>query len=159
MVRRSGKGKSPKTCVQAQPRKVPRQAEQPRYDREGFSWRFGSCDKGGPFCWAGITPDELAQALDRLGAFETMNDAQLRDTGSHPIPIAQLDKLARDRLSEIEQDDLDELFSLRLTGEKRIWCIRNEMVMRVLWWDPSHQVYPVAKDKDDRRKARRKRGA
>ena len=87
-----------------------------------------------------------------------MNDAQLRDTGSHPIPIAQLDKLARDRLSEIEQDDLDELFSLRLTGEKRIWCIRNEMVMRVLWWDPSHQVYPVAKDKDDRRKARRKRG-
>ena len=68
-----------------------------------------------------------------------------------------MDEAARDRLAEIGQDDLDELMSFRITGESRVWCIQDSAIMRVLWWDPHHGVYPIEKDKADRKKRRRRR--
>ncbi len=61
------------------------------------------------------------------------------------MEIAKLSAEARQRLVELRQDDVDELFSLRMTGRRRVWGFREANVLRFLWWDPDHQVCPVDK--------------
>lgn len=65
--------------------------------------------------------------------------------GNHKMEVADLDKEARDRLVEIDLDDLDELWSLRLSGRERVWGTITRNVFSLLWWDPEHTVYPVSK--------------
>ena len=83
--------------------------------------------------------------MEKLHEFETKNWAEIRRTGSHPVPIKNLAKVARDRLATIRQDDLDELMSFRVTGKERVWCVKARNIMRVLWWDPDHTVCPAPK--------------
>ncbi len=80
--------------------------------------------------------------MEHLHNFETMDETAIRNTGSHQIDIANLCKEARDRLVQIEQDDIDYLMSFRVTGRRRVWCRVIENIMLVLWWDPDHKVCP-----------------
>ena len=83
--------------------------------------------------------------IERLHEFETKNWDEILQTGSHPIEVYKCEKGARDRLAEIKQDDTDELMSFRIAAKKRVWCIKDRNIMRILWWDPEHLVYPVEK--------------
>lgn len=58
--------------------------------------------------------------------------------------------------SDTRRDDIDELMSFRCAGAERVWCIQEANVMKVLWWDPGHQVDPVPKDRADRQKEKRR---
>lgn len=69
----------------------------------------------------------------------------ITETGSHFIETSALSKPARNRLMEIQQDDVDQVYSLRVTGRRRIFGIRDGGVLRILWWDPDHDVCPAAK--------------
>lgn len=66
-------------------------------------------------------------------------------TKSHPIAVTGICKEARDRLTDIKRDDVDELMSFRLTGPNRVWCIQAGNIMRALWWDPEHKICPAKK--------------
>ena len=84
----------------------------------------------------------------KLKEFEAMtwNEILVRDKRkNHTIKVEEIAQQARKRLIEIGQDDIDELVSLRLTGTTRIWGIRDQNVLKLLWWDPDHQVYPSHK--------------
>jgi hypothetical protein len=88
----------------------------------------------------------LGEVLQRLKSLESMTWEEIDGpTGCHGVETWKLGKAARDRLTEIRQDDAAQLFSLRVTGRRRVWGILDEHVFRVLWWDPEHQVYPVEK--------------
>lgn len=143
---------------------VPVEGKQARYQDpciEGhpLAWRFSGCDRGGPFSWTIGADAKFREVIEKLHEFEGKTWAQIIETGSHAIEVHQICKEARDRLVEIERDDLDELMSFRLTGPNRVWCDKNGHIMRILWWDENHQVYPTPKDRGDRKKAnRRKRG-
>ncbi len=52
-------------------------------------------------------------------------------------------KEARDRLVELEFDDVDRIFRFRLSGKERLYGINRLHIFMVLWWDPEHNVYPV----------------
>lgn len=78
--------------------------------------------------------------MEQLHCYETMDQKQLQMRGSHPISVDSLSRDARRRLEAIQQDDIDELMSFRITGPKRVFCIRERNVMRVLWYDPQHAV-------------------
>ena len=115
-------------------------------DGRYLAWRFSNNDKGGPFSWVTLSDADWYSVRERLGEFEKMNVSELARTGSHHrIPQAQLTKKARERLQVLELDDLDELWSFRVTGERRFWCIKHENIYALLWWDPHHQVYLVPK--------------
>lgn len=58
------------------------------------------------------------------------------------LPLDDLAKRARDRLVEISQDDAAEYFSLRVNSAARVWGIRDAHTLRILWWDPNHEVCP-----------------
>lgn len=61
----------------------------------------------------------------------------------HLISIGKMSLEAQKRLRKI-LPEMDELFSLRLSGKGRIFGILQERgAMLVVWWDPGHEVCPV----------------
>lgn len=153
-----------------EPRKAAKAAAAPRggkqvrllydpasYDRETIVWRFSSVDKDGPWGWrtaaAGVWWSSI---FPKLQNFETMTWAAImaasggrrRGTNHHPVKVEKLTRQAKNRLEQICQDDVDELFSLRLTQTQRIYGIRDRRALRLLWFDRHHgnngrAVYPV----------------
>ena len=100
----------------------------------------------GTFLWTGLVHgDPFKEVIERLHEFEKMSWDEIIKTGSHPIEVWKCEKLARNRLAAIQQDDIDQLMSFRIAGQKRVWCIRDQNIMRVLWWDPEHAVCPSPK--------------
>jgi hypothetical protein len=106
-------------------------------------WSFELLDIGGIWCIKNISPEHLSDLMGRLKNLETMAWAEIKQsTGSHHVEKEQLIKPAQNRLIEIGQDDIDELFSLRITGERRLWGILQNHILQILWWDPHHAVCP-----------------
>jgi hypothetical protein len=107
------------------------------------SWRFRTLDIDGPFCPTRMTPAEVREVRSKLGNFESMTWAEIERGGSHSIAVSELEKPARERLEHLQLDDIEEVFSLRLSGKERVFGLRQGAVMRLLWWDPDHEVCPA----------------
>lgn len=126
----------------------PQPAKRPKFNDPSIhhdlpvGWRFGRADKHGPWAWSNHSCETLLETIAKLADLESMREDEWRQRGCHPVPLEQLCKDAHNRLRELDQDDLDELMSFRLSGAERVWCIRDRNVMRVLWWDPQHEVCP-----------------
>lgn len=111
-------------------------------------WRFGLMDIDGPWGWRHIAASEWWDIRQKLADCERRTWQEiLQDSshGSHPIPVERLIAAARRRLEELKLDDLDEVFSLRLSGPKRVFGIRSGDALQILWWDPEHQICPSPK--------------
>lgn len=132
--------------------KKPRFFDPPALDGKPISWRFSSCDRNGPFSWSGLIDPAYKCILEKLHEYESKNYDEITRAGSHPIEVYRLSDAAKARLKEIQMDDIESLMSFRCEGDDRVWCIPQNGVMRILWYDPDHMVYPVAKDKNDRNK-------
>lgn len=111
---------------------------------KNFCWRFSDLDMGGPFGWQNVDPLELMQVIiPKLHDYESMTWAEMDGpSGSHSIDKGDLCREAQDRLDEIGMSDVEALFSVRITGARRVWGVKNIAILRVLWWDPEHQVCP-----------------
>ena len=122
--------------------KTPKSRPQQQVDT--VVWSFVLLEEEGPFGWNHCTSHEkyfkILIKKKHLGNMECWSD--IEKAGSHAISCDKLCKEARDRLKEIKQDDIEELFSVRISGEERIFCIRDGNCLKVLWWDPNHQVCP-----------------
>ena len=149
--------KQAKFGAKPNPKKSAKIAEHQVEDGHPLAWRFGQADRGGPFAWSISPPEKFQEVIEKLASFEDKNWNEITRGGSHTIPTAELCEDAKSRLIALERDDLDELLSLRLAGDDRVWCVKQGHLLRPLWWDADHQVYPVLKDKADRRKKKRKR--
>ena len=55
-------------------------------------------------------------------------------------------------LERLNYEDVDELWSFRCDGKKRLWCIKQMNICAILWWDPEHKVCPSIQNTPDRRK-------
>jgi hypothetical protein len=109
------------------------------------SWRIGAIEMCDPFGWNTIDEKTVSYIRDKLKNFETMIWKQILLDASkqnHPVKVSDICKEARDRLEEIGEEDQQELISLRLGGIKRVWGIMDNGVLRLLWWDPNHKIYP-----------------
>lgn len=88
-----------------------------------------------------MSPAEIGDVLKRFQSLESMTWAAIEaGAGSHFVELGDLCKDAQDRLVAIGQDDAGSLFSLRISGRQRVWGIREGQTLRVLWWDPKHEV-------------------
>jgi hypothetical protein len=98
------------------------------------------CD---PYGWHVLNAATLQEIREKLKYFETMTWAQILVVAkkqNHTVSVDLLEADAKARLRDSGQGDLEELFSLHLTGKKRIWGILREGVLNLLWWDPDHSV-------------------
>ncbi len=151
---------------QPQARNLPASGKQPRtaprgdptlHDRETIVWALGIADLEGPWGWRTAAARVWwTEILPKLRDFESMTWAEImraaggrtRGNNSHFVEVRSLTGQAKVRLVEIGQDDVSELFSLRLSSTVRIYGIRDRRALRLLWYDPHHgtnarAVYPV----------------
>lgn len=120
----------------------PREPHLPSAQRQPPSWQFQTLDFPGPFCKAGIDSGTLQYVIEQLTKFETMLWGDIEGKRHHSIKLDEICPEARSRLRELKLDDIEEVFSLRIGNKPRIIGIRAHTVLRLLWWDPEHQVCP-----------------
>ena len=127
------------------------------YDIETVVWHLGILDSDGPWGWGHVRRQVWWEEIwPKLRDFESMtwneilqaSGGRASGNNSHPVEVEGLTKKARNRLAEIKQDDVPQLFSLRLSGRSRVYGIRDRRVLKLLWYDPDHgdnsrAVYPV----------------
>lgn len=112
------------------------------------SWKFSSVDRDGErdghFYWPS-DHKTVGEIVERLHQFDAMTWEEIEGRRHHAISISSLSLKAQRRLAEIGQDDIDEVFSFSFSGRERLVGIRDANVVRILWWDPNHQVCPSPK--------------
>lgn len=69
-----------------------------------------------------------------------MTLSQLREAGNHAVLQSDFAPEAKKRLEELRLDDLEKLWSFRVGARGRFWCIKDQNIYALLWWDPNHQV-------------------
>ena len=97
--------------------------------------------------------EDLSTLLLRLKDFEVKNWKQIlsytsgrkNNTKNHAISINDLDKEAKKRLEEIKLDDRDKLYSLSVTGKRRVWGTISDGIFFIVWYDTEHEVCPSKK--------------
>lgn len=99
-------------------------------------------DFEGPFSCANVTLDVVRFIHEQLSRFEGMKWQEVENRFNHAIHVSRLSSAAQARLSVINMDDLEEVFSLRLQGKPRVIGIRRHAVLSILWYDPNHEVCP-----------------
>ena len=103
----------------------------------------------GSFGWADLQRDKILEVAGKLAESEKLTWHEIlvtSKTRNHSVLVSKLCPEAKKRLTEILQDDIDEVVSLRLSGRERVWGIRQAGVFKVLWWDPKHEVCPSLRD-------------
>lgn len=144
----TGKPKTPKSKSIPAPSKTPKSNFIQSSNDENPSWRFSKLELVAPFGWHTIQTKLLHDIREKLKHFESMTWQEITVVAkkqNHSIPVNKICKSAQIRLKELGLDDIESLISLRMTGEQRIWGIRQKSVLLLLWWDPNHQVYPSQK--------------
>lgn len=99
-----------------------------------------------PYGWHDLDNTKVGEIRSKLAHFESMTWKEIlldSKKQNHVIKLNRLCKEAQERLHQMfPVVDFDELLSLRLSGKERIWGILEFNVVRVLWWDPGHDVCP-----------------
>jgi len=112
-------------------------------------WQFSLMDwEHQAWGWRNISAETWQKIVQKLGHFEQMTWGQIEggDTGSHLVALADCpNHEVLERLEQLKLDDLDMLFSLRLMGRERIFGILDGVVLKLLWYDPNHTVWPTKK--------------
>lgn len=145
----SSMGKKKKSVIQKEivsPQKTPSKLNLSSDDSGHVVWSFSLADNEGRWGFKGLSVDELHSLIfDKLVSKESLNWNEIKANKSHHVATSKLIKEAQIRLKDLNMDDLDELFSLRLTGIIRVWGVKQENVLRLLWWDPHHEICPSRK--------------
>lgn len=123
---------------------VPAWATAPTHGDRRLSWSFSAVDNGGTWAWSNLPDDRWPEIIKKLTSFETMDLHSLKNFRSFHA-LSSLEKAAQQRLLDIDKDDVERLIAFHISGAERIWCREYDSIMFVLWWDPLHTVYKVAK--------------
>lgn len=144
--RKSQKSKKPKLGVDPSLNKGPKFASNPElyYDQKP-SWRISKIELTDCYGWHVLDLKQIGYIKAKLSNFETMTWREILVESrkqNHLVEVSKLSADANRRLVETQQDDIDQLLSLRLTGKQRVWGVLHQGACHLLWWDPRHQVCP-----------------
>ena len=141
-LRRKPSGKTPKAKYRPRVRKRPTVAVDPDAQRDrALAWRFARVDLAGSWWWGELASEHVAELQQQLADLETQTVHALTNSDElKPIAVTDIAREAQQRLRDIEQEDVDELWELRLRDRRRVWGIVQGSFFYLLWWDPSHTV-------------------
>lgn len=144
--RKGNRKKQPVLPVDLATSKIARWLGPTNLENLHLSWRLGKADLDGPYHCNEFSLTDFQQLWNRLRAFEGMNHAALRRSGSlHRVPVIMMSKEAKERLKTLQLDDIDVMYSFHIDGPCRMWCIKYQSIFLVLWWDRNHGAYSVRK--------------
>jgi hypothetical protein len=119
--------------------KSPRVAEAPsEHSRPEF--KTEQMDMEGHWGCGHLQGLQIQKVLQRIFECQKLTWQELQQTKSHLVNVADLVPEAQKRLDKIKKDDLDQLYSLRLSGRERIWGIKEGNIFWLFCWDPGHEV-------------------
>lgn len=135
-------------------KKKPATDEDPDAWRERTpSWAFSRLDMSGcQWSWEHLDRETLMQVIDRLKAHESTPWKQVlqekdgngrRINGSIEVTHPKIDPDAKARLTTLGLGDFDAIYKFRVDGPGRVWGVRKDSVLHIVWWDPEHKVYPL----------------
>jgi hypothetical protein len=103
-------------------------------------------DHDGPYAWAGISSEHTKLIAEACRGWESMRPEEVFAAGGNkPIPFERLCPTAQARLRQIDLEEYDGLWELRVSAKRRIWGIRKRHVFYIVWWDPEHEVCPSSR--------------
>jgi hypothetical protein len=139
--------KKPVAGAKVEPAKRPRRlpAGRPTSENPTVIWGTSYVDLGGPWGWGRIAVGALRHVLEFMNNLEACRPGEVFGARHKLIPLGSLCSEAQSRLAELELDDLDGLWELRVSGRERIWGHRDDHVFYPIWWDPHHEVCPSGK--------------
>ncbi len=108
-------------AIRVSPEKRPAIEAKGDYLEHYPSWRLSRLEMTGPFGWHRLEPIQVEHLRARLATFEALRwkEILVRDQeNNHFIEISRLSKPARDRLQQLQMDDLDALLSLRIRSRE-----------------------------------------
>lgn len=110
-------------------------------------WKFFRCDwDHSEWGWHSISTTKWLEIVRKLANYETMSWGEIEGPNSHTVSVADCPNFdTMRRLEELLLDDVDTLFSLRITGTERIFGIFDGDALLLLWYDPNHLVWPSQK--------------
>lgn len=112
------------------------------------AWRISRLEVQDPFGWHVLDERAVHEIRQKLANFErlTLHEIFVRDRKyNHPVEVQDLCANAQRRLVELRLEDVEHLYTLRLSGTERVWGILDANVLILLWWDPHHEVCPSEK--------------
>lgn len=129
---------------------APHPAKAPRVDPtlerpldEKPAWQVSTLDIDGLWGWRNIDKTRFFEhILPKIQKFESMMWKEILGRNSHEVNVDEITKDAQKRLSEIKLDDFGTLVSLRFTAKERLWGVKIGNTLKLIWWDPNHEVYP-----------------
>lgn len=110
------------------------------------NWILGTIDLESKWSWNIEKELFLTDIFPKIKYFETMTWNEILNRNNHEVELTRIIRDAQQRLEELRLEDTDKLVSLRLSNKQRIWGILINNTMKVLWWDPNHEVCPSLKD-------------
>jgi hypothetical protein len=104
-------------------------------------------DHEGSYAWTEISSEHTKLIAEACKGWESMRaDDVFAAKGNKPVPFGNLCSAAQARLRNIELEEYDgQWWELRVSGQRRIWGVRQRHVFYIVWWDPEHQVCPSKK--------------
>lgn len=110
------------------------------------AWQFSTVDIEGPWGWDKIIAESfMSEIIPKMKHFESMTWREILGPTSHEVYVSQIGSSAQKRLEALKLDDVEKLVSLRFSGQQRLWGIKSDNILKLLWWDPEHEVYPSHK--------------
>lgn len=96
--------------------------------------------------WKNLKNSKISELLEKLRYYETRTWKEIDSNHKrdHPVELGKLEKAAQKRLVQLNYDDIDQLYRIRLSGKERIWGQRERHILKIIWWDPEHTVCPSA---------------
>jgi hypothetical protein len=125
--------------------------------QELLKWEYKNPDIEGVWRW-GIERKQLNDDFSEISTFlnsltsnkwfEVLSfttGGENRHYCNHYQEITTIDHDAIKRWKDIGLEEYDTAFRFRLSSKKRIWGYKQKGIFYLVWWDPTHEIYPVEK--------------
>jgi hypothetical protein len=140
------KQRGPKTLIDPSAKKEPKSEFSEDWREMRPAWRVSLLEMHTPFGWKEIGVEDAANVRGKLANYESMKWKEIIPSyRSHFIKVGDLCKEAQEYLTAIKQDDTDSVVSLGIDQLSRVVGILEHNILKVLWWDPEHEVCPSTK--------------
>lgn len=147
-----GKNKNNRFGASVSGKKKTHTTEKPEsFMKKNPVWAFHLMDKDHPQ-WS-MTDEDIVKLglLKKLGDLEgqTWQDISSASGGkkdghgseSHYISVSEIAHEAQKRLEKLHQEDLSDIYSLRVGSTIRLWGILSDGVFYLIWYDRNHEIY------------------
>jgi hypothetical protein len=110
-------------------------------DHEG-AWSWGVARKWSDDDWNDDICPKLAEWSKLTWAEVDRFSSDTSHKMHHMTNVEDICDEAQRRLAEVDKEG-EEIFRFRLSNKKRLWGFRIVSEFEILWFDPTHTIYPV----------------